>query len=1087
MAQRRDIKNISLERDQVFRYPGARPYEDNEYHPLLFFGREDESREAEDIFLQNRFLIVEGPVASGKTSFLRAGLFPNLRRKKFRPIYARPADLVRGGLAGYIRSVFSSAADEILARIEQQKANSLKAQMEAVAEHAREQNQVPVLVIDQLEQIITLLKDKEASRFLVDLREMLREVSVSLHTAAEHSKAQRRAEAARQRQQARAAGLPGGQPVAPAAQAIAEAGPEPAAFGLILSVQADFIDVLGGNDYELPLAQLPSVELLPMSVDQAQRAIVKPGVLSLAGLITAPLSFDRDVVDRLLELLTDGWINREVEPLHIQLLCRDIEETIVLNEVEGLIGDAPVMPAFLTADDGLAEVLAGFYNRRIEGIESYWLRHKAQELCERGFITSQGKPQSVSASYLARKFGLSGEDAHQLLELRLIGIEAAAQDRESFRCTLAHPSLVHPILEARRRRLQKFEKIFTRSLLVLLFIGVAAFASFHGFVKPLLAQRELAEKAEKADELNILAPAMGRTAGTLANSGPEAGNLPEQGGAGRRPQAYMDAQAERLLALGEAEKALSIYEGIAEREPQHGIAPYRTAEIQTQLGRPDEAISTLERTRDSLREEAEARRGGKPQAQAATLIQLARAQRELAARLERQGDFTSAADNLLKAEVALVTAARLTQAEDGGQFAFASLNTTRTQLGELYFREKAYELAEEEFTDVLLANKDDAVARLGRARSRRQAEDFLGALQDYDRLIDAHPKRALYLYERAETHYQMEDYESCLEDCQKANLRDADNPLVYNLTAEAYLAMGSLQEAIDWFTVAIERDNRLFRAYLGRAQAHLRMGEAAANLDEAMQSFSRAVEDYSRIIELNPQRHSTYGNRGIAYKLMDRPAEALEDFDHLIQYFPDNEKAWYNRGNTFFDLGRTDDAIKDYTEAIKLRPSFARAHNNRGLCYIQQGDLTSAIEDFSRAIELDSTFASAYLNRGQSYLQLEQSEKAIKDFEVAVALAPDNDLAYFQLGSYQLANDNFEDALSNLDRAIQLNNSEPAYYRERALLFERLGDLGQAERNAFRAEQLESEQRRLRGEEQPDETAAGDEPRRESDPLDLFR
>ena len=59
-------------------FPGLRPFEEEDAH--LFFGRETQVRELLARMADERFLAVVGMSGSGKSSLVRAGLIPALRR-----------------------------------------------------------------------------------------------------------------------------------------------------------------------------------------------------------------------------------------------------------------------------------------------------------------------------------------------------------------------------------------------------------------------------------------------------------------------------------------------------------------------------------------------------------------------------------------------------------------------------------------------------------------------------------------------------------------------------------------------------------------------------------------------------------------------------------------------------------------------------------------------------------------------------------------------------------------------------------------------------------------------------------------------
>ena len=73
-------------------YPGSRAF--NQADQTVFFGRDDDTRTIVDRWMTNRLTVVSGPVASGKTSLLHAGVYPAMpaRRSRILPV----GDLLHG-------------------------------------------------------------------------------------------------------------------------------------------------------------------------------------------------------------------------------------------------------------------------------------------------------------------------------------------------------------------------------------------------------------------------------------------------------------------------------------------------------------------------------------------------------------------------------------------------------------------------------------------------------------------------------------------------------------------------------------------------------------------------------------------------------------------------------------------------------------------------------------------------------------------------------------------------------------------------------------------------------------------------------
>jgi WD40 repeat protein len=164
-------------------YPGLLAFEEKD--AAIFFGRDKEIREALDTLSRQqrfggaRFALLLGASGSGKSSLLRAGVIPRLRRNPeqwlvvwpFRP-HGRPFD----NLADALSLAFQSAGKADAARAVRERLGGPDAGA-ALVELVRDLRlaagrlEATVLVcVDQLEELFTLSGPEEAGRFLAALR-----------------------------------------------------------------------------------------------------------------------------------------------------------------------------------------------------------------------------------------------------------------------------------------------------------------------------------------------------------------------------------------------------------------------------------------------------------------------------------------------------------------------------------------------------------------------------------------------------------------------------------------------------------------------------------------------------------------------------------------------------------------------------------------------------------------------------------------------------------------------------------------------------------------------------------------------------
>jgi superkiller protein 3 len=53
--------------------------------------------------------------------------------------------------------------------------------------------------------------------------------------------------------------------------------------------------------------------------------------------------------------------------------------------------------------------------------------------------------------------------------------------------------------------------------------------------------------------------------------------------------------------------------------------------------------------------------------------------------------------------------------------------------------------------------------------------------------------------------------------------------------------------------------------------------------------------------------------------------EAIASYDKALEIKPDFHEAWNNRGNALDNLGRLEDAIASYDKALEIKPDYHEA------------------------------------------------------------------------------------------------------------------------------------------------------------------
>ena len=117
--------------------------------------------------------------------------------------------------------------------------------------------------------------------------------------------------------------------------------------------------------------------------------------------------------------------------------------------------------------------------------------------------------------------------------------------------------------------------------------------------------------------------------------------------------------------------------------------------------------------------------------------------------------------------------------------------------------------------------------------------------------------------------------------------------------------------------------------------------------------YEQAIASWDRALEIKPDDHQAWNNRGNALGNLGRYEQAIASYDQALEIKPDYPDTWDNRGYVLTCMGRYKDALESCDRAIKINPNYANAYYNKAVCYGLQNNVELAIENLQRAINLD--------------------------------------------------------------------------------------------------------------------------------------
>jgi formylglycine-generating enzyme required for sulfatase activity len=324
----------------------------------------------------------------------------------------------------------------------------------------------PVLVLDQFEEIFTLL-DAEARQAIA--RELGELVGGGLP---ERIRLRKRALSIRE----------GG-----ASLGFSDAPPE---VKLIVSLREEYVGTLQEIFPEVPSILSNRVRLAPLAREQAIKAVTEPA-LSKDAFRTRPFAYEKNTLNELLDFLAAK--NGQIEPFQLQVLCSHVERRVEHEQIT-LADDAPkieVGSGYLGGSQGMKKIIKSFYRQAINTLPGIWARRRARRLCEFGLLTQEGFRERLGERRILEDYKLGTDDLERLVDARLLRKEP---QHDSFTYELTHDSLTGPVKASRPLRVP-------RSLIIaVVAFGVTAVAAYSYQVYEVRRLAEMAQQIERVKE-----------------------------------------------------------------------------------------------------------------------------------------------------------------------------------------------------------------------------------------------------------------------------------------------------------------------------------------------------------------------------------------------------------------------------------------------------------------------------------------------------------------------------------------------------------------------------------------------------------
>ena len=238
---------------------------------------------------------------------------------------------------------------------------------------------------------------------------------------------------------------------------------------ILISIREDYLGLLEEMADDIPQIFENRFRLLPLTREQAIKAIVKPAELKDERIQSPVFRYEDEALETILEYLCkrkerDGIkIVNEVEPFQLQLICRHIENGIAKKsdrQNEFVVKKEDV--------NNLPDVLQKFYEDQLNQLGKKDKKNITR-LCEKSLISVTDRRLSIEQEEIERNFKVSKTVLEKLVDSRLLRAESRVG---SVYYELSHDTLIEPIRYIYNRKNKILKIIISICCIPIIFIYV---------------------------------------------------------------------------------------------------------------------------------------------------------------------------------------------------------------------------------------------------------------------------------------------------------------------------------------------------------------------------------------------------------------------------------------------------------------------------------------------------------------------------------------------------------------------------------------------------------------------------------------
>jgi tetratricopeptide (TPR) repeat protein len=173
----------------------------------------------------------------------------------------------------------------------------------------------------------------------------------------------------------------------------------------------------------------------------------------------------------------------------------------------------------------------------------------------------------------------------------------------------------------------------------------------------------------------------------------------------------------------------------------------------------------------------------------------------------------------------------------------------------------------------------------------------------------------------------------------------------------------------------------------------------AGHVHKQNQLLQQAIDDFSRALDKDPKMFEALVNRGYVRNDMQDAQAAIRDFEPALKMNSNSGVARLGLAFSYLQLHRSREALEETNKAEKLLGELGATHMARATAYRQMRILDKAVQEYRVALTYSPDDLTLHLALADALYHARRFGQSIYELEAALKLSPDDPLIYANLAS----------------------------------------------------------------------------------------